>query len=283
MSSDRTTRRTLVRHLLLGAALPIALVASPALAQKKQTIVVTGASTIAPLMQEIAHRYEQLNPAVLIDVQTGGTSRGISDVRRKIADVGMASRALFPDEKDVAPYLLGRDGIAMIVHKTNPVATLSEDQVRQIYRGEATNWKAFGGNDAAITIVNKAEGRSTLDVFLAYTKLTVKEIKAHVVIGDNEQAIKVVTGNPRAIGYVSVGTAEYHIHNQAPLKMIGLGRVAPSTENVANGTYAAARELNLVTNGAAPPAPHVAAFLTFATSEKNHDLVREYFFVPPAK
>jgi phosphate transport system substrate-binding protein len=283
MRSYHPTRRTVTRGLLLGAVFSPILIGS-ALAQKKQTIVVTGASTIAPLMQEIAQRYEQLNSAILIDVQTGGTSRGISDVRRKIADVGMASRGLFPEEKkDVTPYLLGRDGITMILHKTNPVATLSDDQIRQIYRGEITNWKTLGGNDGSITVVNKAEGRSTLDVFLFYTKLTVREIKAHVVIGDNEQAIKVVSGNPRAIGYVSVGTAEYHIHNQAPLKMLGLGPVPPSTANVANGTYTAARELNLVTNGAAPPPAHVAEFLAFATSEKNYDLVHEYFFVPPAK
>jgi phosphate transport system substrate-binding protein len=273
--------RGAARSLVLCAALATGFVTSEASAQKKQTIVVTGASTIAPLMQEIAHRYEEITGAVLIDVQSGGTSRGISDVRRKIADIGMVSRAVNADEKDVSPTLLGRDGVAIIVHKANPVAALSDDQVRQIYRGAVTNWSAVGGLDAAITVVNKAEGRSTLDVFLAFTKLTAKEVKAHVIIGDNEQAVKVVTGNPRSIGYVSVGTAEYHIQNNAPLKMIGLGPVAPSTANVANGTYAAARELNLVTFGPIPP--HVAAFLAFATSEKNHDLVREYFFVPPAK
>lgn len=276
----------LVKPLKASTALLAACVATLSFvgdvsAQKKQTIVITGASTIAPLIQEIAHRYEELNSQVAIDVQTGGTSRGISDARRKIADVGMVSRALFPDEKDVTPSLLARDGIAIIVHKSNPVTALTEEQIRQIYRGAVANWSAVGGLDAAISVVNKAEGRSTLDVFLAFTKLTAKEVKAHVVIGDNEQAVKVVTGDPRAIGYVSVGTAEFHIQNRTPLKMIGLGPIAPSTANVANGTYAAARELNLVTFG--PVQPHVAAFVTFATSEKNYDLVREYFFVPPAK
>jgi phosphate transport system substrate-binding protein len=274
------TRRSavLVFSVIVGAA-----VVSPqsAFPQQKRTITVTGASTIAPLLQEIAHRYEGLNPDVVIDVQTGGTYRGLSDVRRKIADIGMMSRALFENERDVSPVLLARDGVAIIMHKTNPVETLSDEQIRQIYRGQLTNWTAVGGRDAAITVVNKAEGRSTLDVFLAFTKLAAKEVKAHVIVGDNEQGVKVVSANPRAIGYVSVGTAEYDIQAGVPLKMIGLGPVPPSAANVANGTYAASRPLNLVTSGSVPP--HVAAFLTFATSRKNHDLLREYYFVPPAE
>lgn len=273
--------RSAARPLALGTILAALLVPPYAAAQKKQGIVVTGASTIAPLLNEIAQRYQEANRGVVIDVQTGGTSRGIADVRRKIADIGMVSRNLFAEERDVTPVLLGRDGVAMIVHKSNPITTLSDEQIRKIYRGEVTNWKAFGGLDANITVVNKAEGRSTLDVFLAYTKLANKEIKPHVIVGDNEQDVKVVLGNPRSIGYVSVGTAEYHIAEGSPLKMIGMGPIAPSTANVANGTYEASRELNLVTFGAVPP--HVAAFLAFATSEKNYDLVREYFFVPPVK
>ncbi len=56
----------------------------------------------------------------------------------------------------------------------------------------------------AITVVNKADGRSTLDVFVAASGVPAREIKAQVIIGDNEQGIKVVAGNPRAIGYVSI-------------------------------------------------------------------------------
>jgi phosphate transport system substrate-binding protein len=280
MSSLATICRS-VQPVLGGAVLALLLVPAASFAQEKQKIVVTGASTIAPLMTEIAHRYEQASPTVIVNVQSGGTSRGISDVRRKLADIGMVSRALFREEHDVTAILIARDGVALIVHKSNPIAELTDEQIRQIYRGEVTNWKAFGGPDAPIIVVNKAEGRSTLDVFLSYIKLSNKDIKAHVVVGDNEQVVKLVLGNPRSIGYVSIGTAEYHIADRAQLKMIPFGSVPPSTTNVANGTYAASRELNLVSFGSLPP--HVTAFLTFATSEKNHDLVRDYYFVPPAK
>ena len=69
--------------------------------------------------------------------------------------------------------------------------------------------ESLGGHDAPITVVNKAEGRSTLELFTNYFKLMNSDIKAHVVIGDNEQGIKTVAGNPNSIGYVSIGTAEF--------------------------------------------------------------------------
>lgn len=269
------------RNFIAGLCVVGAASTRAAAAPGGQTLTITGASTLAPLIQEVAQRYSAANGGLRVDVQSGGTYRGIADVRRNIADVGMVSRALNPNEKDIGETLIGRDGVAMIIHKSNGVTSLDNDQVKAIYRGEITNWKQVGGSDGTITVVNKAEGRSTLDVFVGTTGLGVREIKAQVIIGDNEQGIKVVAGNPRAIAYVSIGTAEYQINAGSPLRMLGFGATPPSVANVANGSYLATRDLNLV--HARAPSPKTAAFLAFATLEKNHDLVREYFFIPPAK
>ena len=64
-------------------------------------IVITGSSTVAPLIAEIGKRFEEKNPGVRVDVQTGGSSRGINDARSGLANIGMASRALKDGEKDL--------------------------------------------------------------------------------------------------------------------------------------------------------------------------------------
>ena len=79
----------------------------------------------------------------------------------------------------------------------------------RINQGGDADFGAQDFSDASITVVNKAEGRSTLEVFLHYFKLKNVDVKAQVVIGDNEQGVKTVAGNRNAIGYVSIGTAEY--------------------------------------------------------------------------
>jgi len=110
-------------------------------------------------------------------VQTGGSSRGVSDARAGLADIGMASRALKNDEKDLLQFTIALDGISVILNKANPVESLNKQQIIDIYTGKIVNWETVGGNDAPITVINKAEGRSTLELFLHYFGLKNTEVK----------------------------------------------------------------------------------------------------------
>lgn len=243
-----------------------------------QRLVLTGSSTVAPLVGEIARRFESRNPGVRIDVQTGGSSRGINDTRNGIAAIGMVSRALRPSEKDLHGFAIALDGISMIVHAKNSVTALSQQQIIDIYTGRITNWKTIGGSDARITVVNKAEGRSTLELFLSYFLLRNSQIKPHIIIGDNPQGIKTVAGNPNAIGYVSIGAAEYETERGVPIRLLPLGGVDASVANVRSGDFPLSRQLNLITR--APPSGLSQRFIEFARSEQVHDLVEAQYFVP---
>ena len=148
----------------------------------------------------------------------------------------MVSRSLKPEEQDLQAHAIAWDGVGVILHVSNPVAALSRQQIIDIYTRKITNWNAAGGRDAPVTIVNKAEGRSTLELFLTYTKLKNSDIKSHVVIGDNSQGIKTVAGNPNAISYVSIGAAEYEAGHGAPIKLLPLDGIAATVANVRNGT-----------------------------------------------
>ena len=241
-------------------------------------MIVTGSSTCAPVIAEIAHRYEEQHPGVRIDVQTGGSSRGIADARSGLADIGMVSRDLKPDESDLLAFPFAQDGICVIVHRDNPVNELTDEQIAAIYTGQITNWGEAGGNDAPITVVNKAEGRSTLELFLHYFKLKNVDIKPHVVIGDNEQGVKTVAGNPNAVGYVSIGTAEYDAEHGVAIKLLPVGGVAASIQNVASGEFPLSRTLHLVADD--EPSGLTKSFLEFAQSAEVHDLLQEQYFVP---
>ncbi len=243
-------------------------------------LVITGASTLAPLIAEIGKRFERLHANVRVDVQTGGSSRGVADVRQRLADIGMVSRAMKDDEKDLPAFPVARDGVGIILHKENPVQALSDEQVIAIYTGKTTNWKVVGGKDATITVVNKAEGRSTLEVFLHYFKLKNMDVKAQVVIGDNEQGVKTVAGNRNAIGYVSIGTAEYDESQGVPIRLLPIGGVAASTETVRNGTFPISRPLHLITR--TPPVGLTKAFIDYAQSKAVHDIITQQYFVPLA-
>jgi phosphate transport system substrate-binding protein len=266
------------RARVVGLALCVASGIGCSSQESGARIVVTGASTIAPLMSEIGKRFEEKHPGVRIDVQTGGSSRGVNDARQGLNDIGMASREANGDEADLQFRKIALDGVAMIVHSANPVQELTADQIRAIYRDEINNWSEVGGEDRPITVVNKAEGRSTLEIFLKYFELEPAEIKADVIVGDNAQDIKSVASDPSALGYVSVGTTEFEMKRGTTLKALPLEGVPATIDNVRSGKFPMARPLQLVT--AKDPDGMVKELIEFAESPEVRDLVEAQYFVP---
>jgi phosphate transport system substrate-binding protein len=244
-------------------------------------ITVVGSSTISPLMAEIAKDFEKSKPDVRIDVQAGGSSRGITDVRNGVAEVGMVSRALKPDESELGHTLIARDGVSVIVHRDNMVPGLAKAQLVEIYTGRITNWSQVGGPDLPITVVSKAEGRSTLEVFSDYVGLSYKDIKAQMIIGDNQQGIQAVSTTPGAIAYVSIGTAEYEAGNGAAIRLVPLDGITPTTQAVAEGRFPMVRELNLVYKS--PAAPNVQALIQHTASPKAVEIIRGQYMVPASR
>lgn len=250
--------------------------------QARSKLTLSGASTLAPLMSEVARRFEAQNPGVRVDVQMGGSSRGVMDARQGLVDIGMVSRDLKPDESDLDAHPVARDGICIILHQSNPVASLTDEQIVSIFTGKLTSWKDVGGAERPIVVVNKAEGRSTLDLFLHHFKLKNSEIKAQAVIGDNQQGIKTVENSPEAIGYVSIGAAEYAAKHGEPLKLLPMTGVEATLDNLRNGSFPLARTLHLVTKKG-QQSELARKFISFAQSPEAHDLVEKQYFIPMGK
>lgn len=246
-------------------------------APEAQKLVLTGSSTIAPLAAELGQRFEALRPGVEVDVQSGGSSRGIHDAREGLANLGMVSRALTAEEADLHAYTIALDGVALITHRSNPVAALNRAEIIAIYTDRINRWSEIGGPEQPITVVNKAEGRSTLELFLAHFGLRNSEIKSDVVIGDNAQGLKTVAGNPWSIGYVSIGSAEYEATHGRPIRLLPLDGVEPSIATVRDGTYPLKRPLNLVARGRARGL--CLTFIELARSEAARAIVEQQFFV----
>jgi phosphate transport system substrate-binding protein len=269
-------------HLVMGIALCLL---SPSCAEqpkaglKQQKLIITGASTIAPLVSELGKRFEKQHPGTRIDVHTGGSARGLTDARQGLADIGMVSEALTEEEqKGMQVFLIGRDGISIIVHADNPLDKIVSKQVVAVYTGKTKNWKDLGGKDAPIILVHKAEGRSTLTLFLQYFGIDNKAVKADVVVGDDQQGIKTVAGNANSIGYVSIGSTEQSIQQGVKVKLLTLDGVKATSAAVADNSFPWQRPLNLVTKG--QPTELTKQFIDFAQAQENYDIFRKENFVP---
>ncbi|MEM7014038.1 MAG: substrate-binding domain-containing protein, partial [Verrucomicrobiota bacterium] len=161
---------------------------------------------------------------------------------------------------------------------SNPIAELTDEQIIGIYKGEIESWSEVGGDNKPITVVNRAEGRSELELFGKFFNLDTTEIDADIVSGENQHGIKTVAGDPNAIIYMSVGASEFEAKRGASIKLLPLRGVAATFENVQSGQYPLARPLILITKP--DPAGLVGQFIAFATSPEVNDLVQGQHYVP---
>jgi phosphate transport system substrate-binding protein len=243
-----------------------------------QNLVITGSYVMAPLVKEMARRFEEAQRGVRVEVQAVGSARGISDTQQGLADIGMVARQLRPDEAGgLQAAVLARDGICLVVPRSNPIPNLTEAQVIALFTRAATNWKQLGAPEGPITVVSLHEGRALAQAFAEHFRLKTGQVRSDVVAADAEQAVKAIARDPFAVGYATVGQAAAAADSLG-LRLVPFQGVQASTANVANGTYTFVRPLLLVTRG--PPLELAGRFIEFARSPAVRELVEAAHEVP---
>jgi phosphate transport system substrate-binding protein len=105
-------------------------------------IVVSGSSSVSPVMEKLIEAYKSENPNAKIELQTSDSTTGVTNAINGTCDIGMVSRSLKDSEKSkgVQEVTIAIDGIAVIVNKSNPTENLSKAQVEQIFTGKTLKW-----------------------------------------------------------------------------------------------------------------------------------------------
>lgn len=104
-------------------------------------ITIAGSTSVTPLMENLAEGYKAHNPNVTIDIQSTGSSAGMTSAMEGAANLGMASRDLKDSETAVLTHkAIAIDGIAVIVNNANPTEDLTMEQIKNIFTGEITEW-----------------------------------------------------------------------------------------------------------------------------------------------
>ncbi len=171
-------------------------------------------------------------------------------------------------------HAVAKDGVAVIVHQSNPVTDLTMEQLQGIYTGTITNWKDVGGTDSKIMVVTREEGSGTRDCFEQAVMKPIKaEITDHAIIQDsNGKTRTTVTGSAQAIGFLSLG----YVNDE--VKAVRLDGIMPSEESVVDGSYAISRALWMITNG--NPDSSEQAFLDFVLGYDGQKIVEDVHFIP---
>lgn len=219
-------------------------------AKESKVIQAKGSDTILNVTQGIAEEFMQKNPKAKIAVTGGGSGVGISALLNKTTDIAMASRSMKQSEIDKAKELgigveeivLGFDGITLIVNQNNQVKGLDSVTLGKIFRGEITNWKEVGGDDAKIVALSRDSSSGTHEFFKEHVirggeKNNLEYGPETLYMPSNEAIKQEVKSNKYAIGYIGMGYMDDSVHSLA------IDGITPSKENVSNKTYPIAREV----------------------------------------
>jgi phosphate transport system substrate-binding protein len=252
---------------------------APAGTEIEGTLHLTGSSTGEPLMVQIASRFRTLHPKVDIKIEMGGSARGIIDVRDGKTDIGMVSRVLTEREQDLKGFPIARDGIGLMVHKNNPVTTLTSAQVTDIFTGKIKNWREVGGRNAPIMVINREDGRGSIELFKEYFRLRYSDIQSQIVLGaDNPAVIDAVATQPDAISIMSVIEADNKEKAGVLVKLVALDGVAATHASILSGNYPLSRPLSLVTREL--PTGLLKNFIEYSLSAQVVDIIENMGFVP---
>jgi phosphate transport system substrate-binding protein len=190
----------------------------------------------------------------------------------------MVSRALLETERDLFAFHVARDGLAVVVHRDNPIKNMDPGQVRDVLVGRTANWKELGGRDAPVELAWRSKGQGSVEFVFEHFKLKREQIGPHANVFENADAIKFVTAHPNGVTLASVGDAERSVHAGVPIKLLAFNGIAASNRNIQNRSYALSRPLTLITRRV--PEGLQKQFIDYALSNSVVDLQVRHGFVP---
>jgi phosphate transport system substrate-binding protein len=269
----------------ITAAVPAATTAVPISIGEKQTIKISGSTTVLPIVQKAADQYMAAHPDADIQVSGGGSGVGIQAIGAKTVDIGMSSREVTKDEKAKYPSFVvtpvAQDGIAVVVNPVNTIRYITLDQVKNIYLGRITKWSEITGADVPgtnnqIVVIGRDSASGTRTYFDETVLLKATPTKQMLEKNSNGAVLQTVAQTPGSIGYISIGFVSSDVR-ALPIWYNADKIIPASIGNVKDKTYPVSRDLYLITNG--QPAGLTGDFITYILSPDGQKIVADEGYV----
>jgi phosphate transport system substrate-binding protein len=238
-----------------------------------------------PATNELTLRAERGGDRLVVELHAHGTSTGFADLVADKADIAMASRpasaadvtqaaALGALDSPAQEAVIALDGVAVIVHPSNPLRSLSLAQVRDVFTGRVRDWSTLGAGGGRIALHARDEQSGTWETFRTLV-LADQALRADSARYESTQALAAAVANdPLAIGFVGVsgtgGARALAIAEAAHA-------LAPEPFTVAVEDYPLSRRLFFYTPAAATP--EARDFVDFALGAEGQRVVEATGFV----
>ena len=259
--------------------------ATPQAGGSNKPLTIKGSDTMVILGQRLAEEYMKANRGTVVQVNGGGSGTGIAALINGTVDLAQASRPMKDDEKrkvaqnrgaEVVEEAVALDALAVFVHNSNPVESLTIAQIRDIYAGKVKNWSQVGGPNAPIVLYGRESSSGTYDYFREHVLGEADFAPQVQTLQGTAATINAVGRDPNGIGYGGIAYAK-------DVRAIAVSEerkapVAPSEATVADGTYPLSRKLFFYHAQNAPE--RVTRFVQWTLTPEAQALVTRVGYFP---
>jgi phosphate transport system substrate-binding protein len=292
-------QKVLVPALFVG----VVTVATPGRADAQAAIKIDGSSTVFPIAEAVAEEFQiQKRGKVRVTVGVSGTGGGFKKFCRGETDMANASRPISVEEMETCrkagiKYMeipVAFDALTVVVNPANNwvkdgVLTIAD--LKKMWepsaQGRISTWKQVRAEWPAerLMLFGPGADSGTFDYFTEAVMGKAKSSRGDFTASEDDNTlVQGVENNKSALGYF--GFAYYAAHKDK-LRAVkidgGKGPVAPTVENVINGTYSPlSRPLFIYVRESSASRPEVREFVQFIMTQ-GADLVSEVGYVPLPK
>lgn len=225
---------------------------------------------------------------VKVKIAAHGSSTGFKGLLDGSADIAASSRPIKDKEvkklshlgdmrSNSSEHIVGIDGLAIIVHPSNPLNQLTKQTIARLFSGEISNWKALGGQDQPVSLYARDNNSGTWDTFknLVLGKKHTLSTSARR-FESNDQLSETVSNNPGAIGFTGVAST-----NNSKVLAVSDGEsraLMPVQLSIATEDYPLARRLYFYTSSKSSN-NLVNEFIAYTGAYEGQEVVNDTGFV----
>jgi phosphate transport system substrate-binding protein len=241
---------------------------------------------VATLVRATADAFEAGYPGSSISVEARTSREAMADVFANRADLAVIGREIEAIERQAATeaglemeaFRWARDGVAVIVHPSNPVNQVSNDDLRLALSEPGVPWSEFGGAGRPVVPVLPPAERG-LAQFVARALVEREDVLVPAVTAPDDSAVALeVARRADALGFVSSARLRPGVKTLALSRTQGMPYVELDAQTVHERSWPLTRSFQIVSR--VPGVKLGGGFLTFATSEPGQRLVHDHGFVP---
>jgi phosphate transport system substrate-binding protein len=218
---------------------------------------------LEPLMNDLTAAYRAAHPYIAFKTRQVNSAQAMNALWT--GEVDLAAVSWLTDTESIWMTPVAMDGVAIIVHPSNPVGNLTLLQLRDIFRGRVAEWSDVGGPKGEIVVISRESGSGTRAKF-EETVMGGRNVTVNAVAMSSEQAVLDYAASvTTSIGYVSSS------YITGTVKAINVEGVPPTPETITNQRYPISRHLFFVT--AEEPQGELRAFVAWVLSPEGQGIV----------